>query len=261
MGTRRRGDRETRRRGDKKILAASARLRVFRSSRLSSDGWTLIELVITMTVMAVLALGVIPMVKTAVRRQREQELRESLREMREAIKEFRRDSVGMQCPGNGLPGGGPGGAGEGSNIVPNPEGQPNPRAQLPGGAGFVDPRSTVVIGDCTIFTVDNPDHYPPDLDTLVSGVNVVPRVASQAQTTGAVTGNFLDRQKDALATKKKVYLRAIPVDPMTGKKDWVLCSSWESQDTDSCGGKENVFDVRSHSRDTALNGKDKYSEW
>jgi general secretion pathway protein G len=226
--------------------------------RREEQGWTLIELVITMTVMAVLALGVIPMVKTAVRRQREQQLRESLREMREAIKEFRRDSVGMQCNA-GLPGAG-GGAG-GGDIVPNPEGQPNPRAQLPGAGGFVDPRSTVVIGDCTIFTVDNPDHYPPDLDTLVSGVNVVPRAASQAQTTGAVTGNFLDRQKDALAMKKKVYLRAIPVDPMTGKKDWVLCSSWESQDTESCGGKENVFDVRSHSRDTALNGKDKYSEW
>src|SRR5947209_19783285 len=118
-----------------------------------------------MTVMAVLALGVIPMVKTAVRRQREQELREDLREMREAIKECRRDSVGMRCPGDGLPGGGPTGA---SDIVPNPQPQPNPPGPPGAAAGFVDPRSTVVLGDCTIFTVDNPDHYPPDLDTLVN---------------------------------------------------------------------------------------------
>jgi len=29
-------------------------------------------------------------------------------------------------------------------------------------------RSKVVISDCTIFGVDNPDHYPPDLETLIS---------------------------------------------------------------------------------------------
>lgn len=226
-------------------------------SRRREQGWTLIELVITMTVMAVLALGVIPMIKTAVRRQKEQQLRDDLRTMRDAIKEFRRDSVGMQCTG------GLGGAtgGDASSIVPNPAPQPNQTGQQQQQAGFVDPRSQVVIGDCTLFQVDNPDHYPPTLQTLVDGVNVVPRNASQAQVTGAVNGNFLDRQKDATATKKKVYLREIPDDPITGKKDWIICSSWESQDSDSCGGKENVFDVRSHSRDTALNGKDKYSDW
>ena len=40
---------------------------------------------------------------------------------------------------------------------------------------LIDPRSKVVISDCTIFGVDNPDHYPPDLETLVNGVNVMPR--------------------------------------------------------------------------------------
>src|SRR5438067_1478157 len=66
----------------------------------SASGWTLIELVITMTVMAILSVGVIPLVKTAVKRQREYELREDLRQMREAIKEFHRDTVGM--PNNPL---------------------------------------------------------------------------------------------------------------------------------------------------------------
>jgi general secretion pathway protein G len=252
----RRGDMETRRRGNKTFTRLVARKRSARartaSPRLSSGGWTLIELVITMTVMAVLALGVIPMIKTAVRRQKEQQLREELRTMREAIKEFRRDSVGMVCNG-GLPGA----SGDASSVVPNPAPQPN----QPGAASFVDPRSTVVIGDCTIFQVDNPDHYPPSLQTLVDGVTVTPRNASQAQITGSVSGNFLDRQQSATATKKKVYLREIPVDPMTGKKDWIVCSSWESQEADSCGGKENAFDVRSHSHDTALNEKDKYSDW
>ena len=42
----------------------------------------------------------------------------------------------------------------------------------------LDPRSKVVISDCTIFGIDNPDHYPPDLETLVEGVNVIPRSAA-----------------------------------------------------------------------------------
>jgi prepilin-type N-terminal cleavage/methylation domain-containing protein len=226
-------------------------------TRAREQGWTLIELVITMTVMAVLALGVIPMVKTAVRRQKEQQLRDDLRTMREAIKEFRRDTIGMQCGAGGLPGA------TGGDVVPNPnasapQNQPPPQ---PGAQGLIDPRSKVVVADCTIFGVDNPDHYPPDLDTLVQGVNVVPRAASAEQATGSIKGDYLSKQGNALATKKKVYLRQIPDDPITGRKDWVFCSSWETQDTESCGGKENVFDVRSRSRDTALNGKDKYSDW
>jgi general secretion pathway protein G len=62
-----------------------------------------------------------------------------------------------------------------------------------------------------------------------------------------------------LSTKKKVYLRAIPIDPMTGKTEWDLRSNYDAADSGSWGG-ENVFDVRSKSRETALNGE-KYSDW
>lgn len=211
--------------------------------------------------MAVLALGAIPLVKTAVKRQKEQQLRESLRMMREAIKEFRRDTIGMQCTG-GLPGSPAGGAA----TNPPPQQQPppqqgNPPQQAQGGP-MIDPRTTVVVADCTLFTVDNPDRYPPDLETLVSGVNVLPRAQSAEQAVGSVQGNFLDRQQGgALAFKKKIYLREVPADPMTGQKDWVVCSSWEDQRGDSCNGRENAFDVRSRSQEAALNGRDKYSDW
>jgi general secretion pathway protein G len=200
--------------------------------------------------MAVLALGAIPLVKTAVKRQKEQQLRESLRMMREAIKEFRRDTVGMQCTG-GLGGTAP-------PITP-PTAQPSPAPTTGGTAAPpVDPRTTVVIADCTIFGVDNTDRYPPDLDTLVNGVNVLPR--QQQQPTTDLSKNYFDQQP-GLAFKKKVYLRGVPVDPMTGKQDWVTCSSWEDQRGDACNGTENVFDVRSRSQETALNGRDKYSDW
>jgi len=51
-------------------------------------GFTLIELVMTLTILTILTLGVIPLVKLSVKRQREQRLREALREMRTAIEEF-----------------------------------------------------------------------------------------------------------------------------------------------------------------------------
>jgi general secretion pathway protein G len=213
-------------------------------------GWSLIELVVAMTVMAILALGAIPMIKTSVRRQKESQLRETLRTMREAIKEFRRDTIGMQCGGAGVPGD------AAPPPVPPVPGQPGQPGQ--GQPGLTDPRSKVVIADCTIFTVDNTDHYPPDLDTLVNGVNVMPRATQQGPPD--INKNLLDNQP-GLAFKKKHYLREIPVDPITGKKDWVLCSSWEEQTQDSCSGKENVFDVRSRSQEQALNGREKYSEW
>jgi len=55
------------------------------------------------------------------------------------------------------------------------------------------------------------------------------------------------------------FLRRIPVDPMTGRKDWSLRAIQDDPDSDSWGGG-NVFDVRSSSLATALDGT-KYSDW
>jgi general secretion pathway protein G len=78
--------------------------------------------------------------------------------------------------------------------------------------------------------------YPPDLDTLVQGVN---------------TGTS--------GTDKKRYLRRIPVDPMTGTKDWGMRSIQDDADSTSWGGG-NVFDVYTKSQALALDGT-KYSDW
>ncbi|HKS10453.1 MAG TPA: type II secretion system protein [Pyrinomonadaceae bacterium] len=210
------------------------------------NGFSLIELVITVTVLTILTLGAMPLVKVSVKRQKEQQLRDTLRQLRSAIDEFHRDTFGMQCSGAGLQGGGglSGGGGGG-----NPGGMPPP-------VGSIDPRSKVVISDCTIFGVDNPDHYPPDLDTMVSGVNVMPRGLGPG---GAGNLNVDATKVGQLSTKQKVYLRAIPIDPMTGKAEWDMRSSYDPADSNSWGG-ENVFDIRSKSKETALNGE-KYSDW
>ena len=210
-------------------------------------GFSLIELVITITVLAILTLGTVPLAQVAVKRQKEQELHEALRTMREAIDQFHREALaGAQLQANQQqpPAGGGGGW---SNPVPSI---------------FNDSRVRVAITDQTIFTADNPDRFPPDLETLVKGVNVIP-LASTLQPTGG--GGLLPgtksatEQQDALIPKTKTYLRSIPVDPMTGKAEWDFRSCYDTADSNSWGG-ENIFDVRSKSKGTALNGE-KYSDW
>src|ERR1043166_4224141 len=69
--------------------------------------------------------------------------------------------------------------------------------------------------------------YPPDLDTLVKGVDV--------------------------QGKKLRFLRRVPVDPMTGNTDWGLRSMQDDPTSESWGG-QNVFDVYSKSNGTGLDG-------
>jgi general secretion pathway protein G len=206
-----------------------------RMKQMQQRGFSLIELVITITVLTILTMGVLPLVKVSVKRQKEQQLRDTLRQIRTAIDEFHRDTVGMVCTGVAL--------------------TPQQQAQQQQNA-FIDPRSKVVVSDCTMFGVDNPDHYPPDLETLVNGVNVLPRGSMGGRGQQGVNATEVGGE---LSTKQKVYLRGLPIDPMTGKADWELRSAYDAHDAGSWGG-ENVFDVRSKSRETALNGE-KYSDW
>jgi general secretion pathway protein G len=84
-----------------------------------------------------------------------------------------------------------------------------------------------------IQTKADSNNYPPDLQTLVDGVEI--------------------------QTKKVRFLRKIPVDPMTGNTDWGLRSNQDDPDSDSFGG-QNVYDVYSKSMGTGLDGT-KYSTW
>jgi len=78
--------------------------------------------------------------------------------------------------------------------------------------------------------------YPPDLDTLVKGVKLTSAQDKQVR-----------------------FLREIPVDPMTGSKDWGLRSVQDDADSNSWGGQD-VFDVYTKATGTGLDGT-KYAEW
>jgi len=76
-------------------------------------------------------------------------------------------------------------------------------------------------------------NYPPDLETLVKGVDV--------------------------QGKKIRFLRKIPIDPMSGNTEWGLRSMQDDPASDSWGG-QSVFDVYTKSQGTGLDGT-KYKDW
>ena len=210
-------------------------------SQTSSSGFTLLELIITLSVLAILVMGTIPITQNAVKSQKEMRLREALREMRNAIDEFHRDTVGA-C-GNQQGGASQAAVNNFNNAV------------------SADPRSRVLVDDCKIFDTENIDRYPPTLDILVEGVKVKARGLNIKPGSGLgddKTTNVF-KEDGVEKDKKKVYLRELPVDPMTGEKDWKFRSSYQTKDDESWD-EVNVFDVRSSSDGEALNGE-KYSDW
>ncbi len=143
-------------------------------------GLTLVELIVTVAILAILAAGAAPIARFKVKREKERELRYDLWTMRDAIDKYKdaADKGAFQTK------------------------------------------------------VDS-QNYPPDLETLVNGVDV--------------------------QGKKVKFLRHIPVDPMTGKTEWGMRSMQDDPTSDSYGG-QSVFDVYSKSQGTALDGT-KYSDW
>jgi len=148
-----------------------------------SAGMTLLELIISCSILLVLSSMALPIFRYAVIREKESELRYDLRTMKDAIDRYKE------------------------------------------------------LADQHKFRTEvGSDNYPPDLETLVKGVQL-----------GA--GN----------DKKLRFLRKVPVDPMTGRADWGLRSTGDDFDSTVWGGK-NVFDVYSRAPGTALDGT-KYSDW
>jgi general secretion pathway protein G len=78
--------------------------------------------------------------------------------------------------------------------------------------------------------------YPPDLETLVEGVDLVGQV-----------------------NKKMKFLRRVPVDPITKTPEWGLRSFQDEKDSFAWGG-QNVYDVYSLSTGRAIDGT-AYKDW
>ena len=149
-------------------------------------GVTYLELIATAAIVMILAGAILPLARTTVTRQRELELRRSLRELRTAIDRYKLAVDQGQIGG-----------------------------------------SDVKLGS---------EGYPPDLETLVKGVN---RVGT---------------------TDRKIrFLRRVPLDPLTESVEWGMrCYQDEPDATSWCG--QNVYDVYSTSPGKGLDGT-KYVDW
>jgi general secretion pathway protein G len=158
-------------------------------SRLKKDakGFTLIEMIVTFTILAILAGAAIPMAKTAVKREKEIELRRNLRAIREAIDAYKK-----------------------------------------------------LADENKIEVKDKTEGYPPDLMTLVEGVE-------------------LKTESEGEEGRIVKFLRRIPKDPMTNSYEWGLRSYQDDYDSENWGG-ENVYDVYTKSPGIALDGTN-YKEW
>jgi general secretion pathway protein G len=150
-------------------------------------------MIVTLTVLAILAAVAMPIAKTAIQRDKELELRRALREIREALDAYKK-----------------------------------------------------LADEKKIEVEEDSEGYPPDLQTLVKGVEV-----QESQEGGEEGGK---------ASKKTIrFLRRIPKDPMTGTVEWGLRSYQDDPDSD-VWGEENVYDIHTKSWAKALDGS-RYRDW
>lgn len=171
----------------------------------NKKGFTLIEMIVTFTILAVLAAVAIPLARTAVKREKEIELRRSLRTLRDAIDAYKK-----------------------------------------------------LADENRIEYEDDTEGYPPDLETLVNGVEVSGNAQPGRELQGGSQRSRSRRESDE-DIKILKFLRRIPKDPMTNSYDWGLRSYQDDPDSENWGG-ENVYDVYTKSMGVALDGT-KYKEW
>jgi general secretion pathway protein G len=164
------------------------------------SGFTLVEMLVTMAILAILASAIMPLAKTAIKREKEIELSRNLRLLREAIDSYKK-----------------------------------------------------LADEKKIEVEDDTEGYPPDLETLVKGVELL----AGASTAPGQPGKPPAETKNEPKIIK--FLRRIPKDPMTNSIDWGLRSYQDDPDSDYWGG-ENVYDVYTNSNATALDGT-KYRDW
>lgn len=212
-------------------------------------GLTLIELIVAFSLMLILSVMALPVARVRIQREKERRLRVALQEVRVAID--RHKDMADEGKLGGLD---PDNYGypeslevlvEGVPIGPQAGGMP----AVPGGVGTRGPG-----GAGSVST---------GLGASGSGRNTRNPFGSRSGRRedagfGGVNDPFA-RDEDAEPPESIRFLRSIPVDPMTGQREWGKLSMSDDPLSRSWSGR-NVFDIYSLSSGIALDGT-RYSEW
>jgi type II secretory pathway pseudopilin PulG len=216
-------------------------------------GLTLIELIVAFSLMLILSVMALPVARVKVQREKERRLREALHEMRQAI-DRHKDMADE---------------GKLGQLDPDNHGYPESLEALVEGVEMGEQ------GD-GLPTVARGTGLQPSRAMERGSNNMRGFGSSTRQRTGfgarrgsSGDGAFSDRNdpfrrddplaRDDDAPETVRFLRSIPVDSMTGRREWGMLSVSDNPESRSWGGR-NVFDVFSLSNAIALDGT-RYSEW
>ncbi len=168
---------------------------------MNESGVTLLELLVTLTIVMILASVAMPLSRLSAKRTHDLELHQQLRSMRAAIDTFKLE---WNCDGE---------------ILVGPVCMKN---------------------KLTCKEVTSVYGYPKSVEMLL-GIKLT---GEEATVRGATT---------------RRYLRNLPLNPLTGKADWVFRCYKDAPNASSwCG--DDVYDVTTPSQETGLDGT-KYRDW
>src|SRR5580704_18882071 len=215
----------------------------------SQTGMTLLELIISCSILLILSSAALPVARYSIVRQREAELHRVLREMRDAIDRYKdaadRNLIRVEVGSEGYP----------PDLDTLVKGVDLTSQQGAGIAGATNPGQPIVpsSGFGSTFGTNSFGNsgFGGGFGNNSAGGSSFGQTSGQGQNNGSSQGQDLIRHVR--------FLRRVPVDPMTGKAEWGMRSVQDDPDSTSWGGK-NVFDVFSLSQGTALDNT-KYSDW
>lgn len=250
-------------------LRPTRRLAVRLAPRAGSTGLTLIELVVAFSLMLILSVMALPVARVKVQREKERRLRDALKEIRVAIDRYKdmADEGGLvdQDPDNyGYP--------EsleamvegveveqedrfGAGLPTSEQGTPSRRD----GRSRQDGLGTRRGSRSQLGQSRSLGSQGRSMDQAFPGQS------SSRTGTGFGRMGARDplREEDPLADEEGPeairFLRAIPMDPMTGRREWGMLSVSDDPRSRSWNGR-NVFDVYSLSTGIALDGTT-YADW
>ncbi len=222
--------------------------------RTGQAGLTLIELIVAFSLMLILSLMAIPVARVRVQREKEQRLRHALQEMRVAIDRHKDMADQGRLEG----------------LDPDNYGYPPSLEALVDGIGLGEDNPLAQglgLGQSMQDGLGVDEGFGSERGGAFGSMSQRGFGGGSRSISGLgdsrserESGRFEDPLRGEREKPEAIrFLRAIPVDPITGERRWGMLSNSDDPESRRWSGR-NVFDVYSLSNDLALDGT-RYSDW